>query len=69
MAWMSRRDLINENIRLTYRVAELEERLCPTEQHDWLTVGYRIVYVGCGESNTINRYKCRKCGKEKEDLF
>ena len=43
MAWMSRRDLINENIRLTYRVAELEERLCPTEQHDWLTVGYRIV--------------------------
>lgn len=24
-----------EIVRLSYRVAELEERLCPCEQHDW----------------------------------
>lgn len=24
-----------EIMRLTYRVADLEERLCPCEEHDW----------------------------------
>ena len=65
----TRQMLKDEIVRLQYRVAELEERLCPTEQHDWLTVGYRTIYVGCGEAQSINRYKCRKCGKEKEDMF
>lgn len=48
---------------LTYRVAELEERLCPTEQHDWVLVGSRYSYQ---TMDNVNRYKCRRCGKEKE---
>jgi hypothetical protein len=67
MAFRTRRFLKEEVLRLEYRVKDLEERLCPTEQHDWLTVGYRHVHVGCGETQSITRYKCRKCGKEKED--
>ena len=53
-----------EIVRLTYRVKELEERLCPCEQHQWLVTN--IEY----ESETDPRdmteyytYKCRRCGK------
>ena len=49
MAMMTKRRLRAEIVRLTYRVAELEERLCPTEQHDWVIVGSRCEHIGCGE--------------------
>ena len=69
MAFKTRRFLKEEVLRLEYRVKDLEERLCPTEQHDWLCVGYRRVHIGCGETESISRYKCRRCGKEKEDMY
>lgn len=31
----TKRELKAEVVRLTYRVRELEERLCPCESHDW----------------------------------
>lgn len=39
---------------LQYRIKELEERLCPCEEHDWKYIG-------------MFKYKCRRCGKEKWD--
>lgn len=68
MAWMTKRKLKDEIVRLQYRVAELEERLCPTEQHDWVRVNSRLEYIGGAEPMSIYRYKCRRCGKEKEDI-
>lgn len=65
---MFNRKLKAEVVRLTYRVKELEERLCPCESHDWVRVGYRYVFSGCCPPDTVYRYKCKRCGKEKESL-
>ena len=68
MAWMTKRKLRAEIVRLTYRVAELEERMCPTEQHDWVMVSCKYVPDGFDDLMTVYRYKCRRCGKGKEDI-
>ena len=71
MAWISKRRLTalkGEIVQLTYRVEELEERLCPCEQHDWVKVDFRLKYVGSPEPMSIYRYKCLVCGKGKEDI-
>lgn len=62
----SRKKLEAEIVRLTYRVAELEERLCPCESHDWKWIDSRFVYIGMGNIEPIRQYKCKVCGKEKE---
>lgn len=51
-----------EIVRLQYRVAELEERLCPCEEHDWKEIGYKLSF-GDFYVSRICTYKCRKCGK------
>ena len=53
-----------EIVRLTYRVAELEERLCPCEQHLWLiTKTDYDVGTAPGDITTYHTYKCKRCGK------
>ena len=53
-----------EIVRLSYRVAELEERLCPCEQHDWKRTGvdYSCDRAGC--CYDMYNYKCARCGKK-----
>jgi transposase-like protein len=59
-----RRRLKAEIVRLSYRVAELEERLCPCESHSWVVVDSDFtVGSSAGDIDTIYRYKCRRCGK------
>lgn len=54
-----------EIVRLTYRVEELEERLCPCEQHEWKRIGYDFkIGCGAGDIETIYTYKCKRCGKQ-----
>ena len=51
-----------EVVQLTYRVAELEERLCPCEQHLWRIT--RIDYEPeLNDVTTYYTYKCKRCGK------
>lgn len=59
-----RKRLEDENTRLRYRVAELEERLCPCESHIWRLVN-SVYYPGmdAGSGEMLYTYKCRKCGK------
>lgn len=64
---MTRRMLKEEIVRLTYRVAELEERLCPCEDHDWKKVGSHYVFPAPQDIETVYHYKCRRCGKYKEE--
>lgn len=66
MAWMTKRRLRDEIVRLTYRVADLEERLCPCEDHDWKKVGSHYEFPCPEDIETIYHYKCRRCGKYKE---
>ena len=60
-----KRKLKAEIVRLTYRVAELEERLCPCEQHDWkcTNMDWQVV-SGVGDVETVYDYKCKRCGKQ-----
>lgn len=59
-----KRKLKAEIVRLTYRIAELEERLCPCEDHHWKKIGMALVGgTGRGDEETIYTYKCKRCGK------
>lgn len=61
---MKKTKLMLENISLKARIAELEEKICPCEQHDYITIDYEFVGgTGMGDETTIYHYKCRKCGK------
>ena len=55
-----------EIVRLRYRVQELEERLCPCEQHQWLITNEECdVGTAPGDVTTYYTYKCRRCGKKR----
>lgn len=56
-----RKKMKDEILELRYRVAELEERLCPCEEHRWKQIGwsYQDTYT----------YKCRRCGKVIKSIF
>ena len=64
---LTRRKLRAEIVRLTYRVAELEERLCPCEEHDWVRIAHDIEYGDYGLVTSIDTFKCRRCGKCKRE--
>lgn len=71
---MNRRKKLEEEItRLTYRVKELEERLCPCESHSWkyIMTDYNSFDV-FGDAEANYTYQCMRCGKrirtQKRDL-
>ena len=53
---MTRRELYYENQELTHRVKELEQQLCPAEQHD-----YHVVEV---VDRDYVRCVCSRCLKQ-----
>ena len=64
-----RKKLKDEIVRLTYRVAELEERLCPCGDHDWKKIDYRFESFTNGyDTDVIFTYKCKRCGKVVERM-
>ena len=58
-----RKKLKAEIVRLSYRVADLEDRLCPCEGHDWKRISSEFIPDGCGDWYFWRKYKCRTCGK------
>ena len=60
---ITRRALKAEVVRLTYRVQELEDRLCPYEQHDYIKVDTEYEYSPVGV-DAIGVYRCKRCGKK-----
>ena len=54
-----------EIVRLKYRVQELEERLCPCEQHQWVVIDTEIDFGSFGDITNYYTYKCRRCGKSR----
>lgn len=65
---ISRRRLREENIRLKCRIADLEERLCPCEDHDWKRIGSHFEFPIPEDIQTVYHYKCKRCGKYKEEV-
>ena len=67
--FMTKRKMREEIMRLKYRVSDLEERLCPCEEHDWVQVGsYYTTYASGYDFDSVYKYKCRRCGKKKESM-
>ncbi len=68
---VTKRELKEEITRLNYRISELEERLCPCEEHDWKEIGYYFTsyaYYPTGlDFDTVYKYKCKRCGKLREE--
>lgn len=63
---ISKKKLKYEILLLSCRVAELEERLCPCESHDWKVIDIDTLgddSVPYYMSRTYT-YKCKRCGKE-----
>ena len=53
--------------KLQQRVEDLEERLCPFNQHDWVEIdSYEIAINNYLDFDTVRVYKCRRCGKKRE---
>ena len=50
-------------IELSYRVAELEERLCPMNGHDYKLIDCGVTFTSMGEPMDVETYKCSRCGK------
>jgi hypothetical protein len=62
--WKSRRKLLIENIALRVRVGHLENLICPTNQHDFVKIGFDLEGgTGRGDETVIYHYQCRKCDK------
>lgn len=61
--FVSKRFLREEVTRLQYRVKELEEKLCPAEEHDWKLTDREFTMISPYDSQTINSFLCRRCGK------
>lgn len=64
--FMTKRKMKDEIVRLNYRIADLEERLCPCEDHDWVQVGSSFHTTDGYVFTDTYKYKCRRCGKTKE---
>ena len=63
----SKRKLREEITKLTYRVHELEEKLCPGEDHDWELIISSYHMDSAGEYiETLYTHECRRCGKYKQ---
>jgi hypothetical protein len=63
---ITKRKLKDEIQRLNYRIVELEERLCPCEDHDWKLTGSSFNTTDGYIFDDIYKYKCKRCGKIKE---
>ena len=65
MSFVSKRFLREEVTRLEYRVKDLEERLCPAEEHDWKVTSVHRSMISSYDMQTVTESLCRRCGKRK----
>lgn len=65
--FLTRRALKEKVISLEYRIAELEERLCPCKQHDMVATGSKFISDGYDGGIYVKNYTCKRCGKVIEE--
>lgn len=52
---------------LRRRVDDLEERLCPCGNHEWVDTGEREYFCDGISVDSMRWYRCKRCGKVKLD--
>lgn len=60
---ITKRKLRDKIIHLQYRIQELEERICPCGQHDYIKIETEWEDMPAG-SDMISVYQCKRCGKK-----
>lgn len=65
---MGKADLIRENERLRNRVSQLENIICPAEQHDYVVVETIFTYVDPMAVIEHKRMICKKCFRERTEV-
>lgn len=60
---ITKRKLRDEIIHLQYRIKDLEERICPCGQHDYIKVGTEWEDMPAG-ADMLTVYQCKRCGKK-----
>ena len=63
------RKLKAEIVDITFRVRELEEKLCPGENHDWTDRGREYFIDEYGDVDVERRFVCSRCGKVQRTRF
>lgn len=51
------------------RIRELEEILCPCEQHDFIKTGFHLEGGSIGAADTVNHFICKRCKKRVQSRF
>lgn len=65
---MRKSDLIRENERLRQRVAQLENILCPAEQHDYVVAERWFSYGTSSNQMAVIKHRrmiCKRCFSER----
>ena len=68
---MGKADLIRENERLRNRVSQLENILCPAEQHDFIVAERWFTYGKPVDPMAVIEHKrmiCKKCFRERTEV-
>lgn len=68
---MGKADLIRENERLRNRVSQLENILCPAEQHDYVVAERWFTYGTPSDQTAVIEHKrmiCKKCFRERTEV-
>ena len=62
--WISRAALAARNARVDARIKELENIICPAEQHDFVVAGETMHIIdGFGTTIYERHYVCKRCLK------
>lgn len=69
MAFKTKRKYQEENLQLLNRIKELEQLLCPAEQHDYIRTS-RTTHIldAYGSATHDDRYICKRCLKTKIEV-
>ena len=55
----TKRELERENLKLSIRVKELERRICPFDEHEFVRTGSHADRIG---RVTYYHFHCKRCG-------
>lgn len=70
MVFNTKRKLRATVLRQEARIRELEEILCPCEEHEWVQTGFHFEGgSGAGDELTVYHKVCKRCKKRIQSIY
>ena len=63
--WVSKAVMVARNAKVDARIKELENIICPAEQHDYALCSENTNMLSFDVNICVKRYVCKRCLKEK----